>query len=209
MDPISLMISVPVCSFRKPYAREFFETERIPPPATVYGFLLSLVGEEDRHIYIGTKLAIALIEEPSVSTIIRTTWRIKAELPPGIGSNKKPDYQEILTGLKILVWVADGELVQRINGVVTSPEKVNRYGGLSLGESHDLVDDIVFYPELNGKEGHWLLPDELGQFPLPIWVDHVGSKETVWRQFKLEENSLDMPIANDKKWITIVNEMRE
>ena len=29
------------------------------------------------------------------------------------------------------------------------------------------------------------------------------------RHFKLEENSLDMPIANDKKWITIVNEMRE
>jgi CRISPR-associated protein Cas5t len=209
MDPISLMLSVPVCSFRKPYAREFFETERIPPPATVYGFLLSLVGEEDRHTYIGTKLAIALTEEPSVSTIIRTTWRIKAELPPGIGSNKKPDYQEILTGLEMLVCVADGELLQRIDRVATSAEKINRYGGVSLGESHDLVNDIIFHPELNGKQGHWLLPDKLGQFPLPIWVDHVGSKHTVWRQFKLERDCLDMPAGDDKKWITIVNEMRE
>jgi CRISPR-associated Cas5-like protein len=40
LEAISLMESVPVSSFRKPYAREFFEIERIPPPATVYGFLL-------------------------------------------------------------------------------------------------------------------------------------------------------------------------
>ena len=60
MEAISLMVSVPFCSFRKPYAREFFETERIPPPATVYGFLLSLIGEED--------LAFLGSTEPVVST---------------------------------------------------------------------------------------------------------------------------------------------
>ena len=121
MDAISLLVSVPICSFRKPYAREFFETERIPPPATVYGFLLSLVGEEDRHAYVGTRLAMAMVEEPSVSTILRTTWRIKSKLPPGIGNNKKPDYQEVLTGLQVYVCVGDCELIRSNQGLCKVP----------------------------------------------------------------------------------------
>jgi CRISPR-associated protein Cas5t len=115
MNAISMLVSVPVCSFRKPYAREFYETERFPPPATVYGFLLSLVGEEDREVYFGTRLALAVVEEPAVSTILRTTWRIKIKKsPPGTGNNKKPDYQEILTGLKLFICVGDCPLVERL-----------------------------------------------------------------------------------------------
>jgi len=205
MEAISLMVSVPVCSFRKPYAREFFETERIPPPATVYGFLLSLIGEEDRTSHIGTKLAIALVDEPSVSTILRTTWRIKSKLPPGIGNNKKPDYQEVLTGLKIFVCLRDSKLPSAIKETVASPQSVNRFGGLSLGESRDLVNDIEYNPQPNGQNGKWLMQDDHGQYPLPIWVDHVGSKGTVWQQFKLAYNSLEIPPREDSRWIEILN----
>jgi len=206
MDSIALLISVPICSFRKPYAREFFETERIPPPATVYGFLLSLVGEEDRHAYVGTRLALAVMGEPSVSTILRTTWRIKSKLPPGIGNNKKPDYQEVLTGLQIYVCVGDCELTHRIRDSVKSPEGISRYGGLSLGESRDLVDDLTYDPDIDDKIGEWLVPDDKGRHPLPIWVDHVGSKGTVWGQFKVSEGNLGVPQSDDPKWI-VINEL--
>jgi len=206
MEAISLMVSVPVCSFRKPYAREFFETERIPPPATVYGFLLSLVGEEDRNVYIGTKLAIAVIDQPAVSTILRTTWRIKSKAPPGTGNNKKPDYQEILTDLKIFVCVGDCDLANQIKNGSSSPQNIVRFGGLSLGESKDLVNNIAFNPDLKDIEGNWLIPDESGKLPLPVWVDHVGSKGTVWKQFTTEKNRIGIPSVEDLRWITIVNQ---
>ena len=205
METISLMVSVPVCSFRKPYAREFFETERIPPPATVYGFLLSLIGEEDRNVYIGTNLAIAVIDQPAVSTILRTTWRIKSKAPPGTGNNKKPDYQEILTGLKIFVCVGDCELANQIRDGSSSPQNIVRFGGLSLGESRDLVNNIAFNPDLKDIEGNWLIPDESGKLPLPVWVDHVGSKGTVWQQFNLTLNPLELPPREDSRWIDIRN----
>ncbi len=77
MSSINLRVSVPFCSFRKAYAREFLESERFPPPATVYGFLLSLVGEELRETYKGTRLAIAVVREAQVAQVLRTVWRVK------------------------------------------------------------------------------------------------------------------------------------
>ena len=206
MNAISMLVSVPVCSFRKPYAREFFETERFPPPATVYGFLLSLVGEEVREAYIGTKLALAVVEEPAVSTVLRTTWRIKIKKsPPGTGNNKKPDYQEVLTGLKLFVCVGDCPLVERLRVSALNNQQINRFGGLSLGESRDLVNDLMFNPQVEGQRGKWLINDPQGKNPLPIWVDHVGSRGTVWRQMETKRKKLRIPRAGDPRWIIISN----
>jgi len=206
MDAISMLVSVPVCSFRKPYAREFFETERFPPPATVYGFLLSLIGEEDRETHLGTKLALAIVEEPAVSTILRTTWRIKSKKShPGTGNNKKPDYQELLTGLKLYVCVGDCPLLKSLRITALSNQKINRFGGLSLGESRDLVNDLVFNPQLGEQSGKWLVNDPKGKIPLPVWVDHVGSKGTVWRQMETSLEKLKVPLEKDPRWITISN----
>jgi len=206
MDAISMLVSVPVCSFRKPYAREFFETERFPPPATVYGFLPSLVGEEDREAYFGTKLALAVVEEPAVSTILRTTWRIKIKKsPPGTGNNKKPDYQEILTGLKLYVCVGDCPLLGRLRVSALSHQQIYRFGGLSLGESRDLVNDLAFNPQLAGQSGKWLVNDPKGKIPLSVWVDHVGSKRTVWRQMEAKMERLQVPPVGDPRWIDISN----
>ena len=41
---LGVYVTVPVACFRKGLAREYLETEPLPPPATCYGFLLSLVG---------------------------------------------------------------------------------------------------------------------------------------------------------------------
>ena len=39
---LGVYVSVPIACFRKGLAREYLETEPLPPPATCYGFLLSL-----------------------------------------------------------------------------------------------------------------------------------------------------------------------
>lgn len=201
---VNLFVTVPACSFRKGFAREYLETEKVPPPSTVYGFLLSLVGEEDRSMYLGSRIAYALLRKPELSVTLRTTWRIKnKKVPPGVGVNRKPDYQEVLTGLSLAIWASGGGLAERIKAVQTNPERVERYGGLSLGESRDLVNDILWFPKWPQDKGYWLVRDTEGELPLPVWVDHVGSKGTVWRQFRLEEGVLETPPENDERWITI------
>jgi CRISPR-associated protein Cas5t len=206
-ESVSLYISIPVCSFRKGYAREYLESEEVPPPSTVYGFLLSLIGEEDRYKYIGTELAYAIIKRPQLSVVMRTAWRIKdKKTPPGTGQNRRPDYQEILTGLEMAIWLNPGELADSIIQAENFLQRFNRYGGLSLGESRDLINDIIWNPTWQRETGQWLTWDPEGELPLPIWVDHVGSKNTVWRQFSLKEASLELPGLNDPRWIRINND---
>jgi CRISPR-associated protein Cas5t len=170
----------------------------------VYGFLLSLVGEEDRCRHIGTRLAIAVVQQPAVSTVLRTAWRVKdRKLQPGAGSNRRPDYQEILTGLELAISVADGDLAGCLRRLADDPAGTVRFGGLSLGESRDLADEVKFDPVWNGQQGLWLVPDEKGQRPLPVWVDHVGSKGTRWVQFRLDQGPLQTPGEDDPCWIAI------
>lgn len=206
---VSLRVTAPICGFRKPYAREFLETERIPPPATVYGFLLSLVGEEDRATFSGSRIALAVINPPKVSRVVRSTWHVKKKkLDPGIGSNRKPDYQEILTGLEIGVWVDDGPLAERLRAAMRQPASVVRFGGLSLGESRDLVNDVTLDPAWEDEKCTWLFVDPEGENPLPVWVDHVGAAGTQWKQFKLVVGQPESPGAGDARWIEISNAPR-
>lgn len=204
METVFFSVSVPICSFRKGYAREYLETEEIPPPSTIYGFLLSLIGEENRDKYIGTEIAYCILEEARISLLLRTTWRVKDKKKhPGVGSNATPDYQQILTGLKIAVWVKDGELSRAIQKLYESPSSTNRFGGLCLGESHDLINDIHWFPSWNQEKGLWLSNHPEGDFSLPIWVDHVGSEGTIWRHYKLCEDELKLPKQDSSYWITI------
>lgn len=200
---VSLRLTVPVCGFRKGFAREYFETEEAPPPSTLYGFLLSLVGEEDRRRYLGTRLAYALLSQPELSLVLRSVWRIKEKSPPGLGSNRRPDYQEILTGLELGIWVGPGELAKRLKEAAVNPRAIVRYGGLSLGESRDLINDLNWFPKWPKREALWLTTDPQGDLPLPLWVDHVGSKSTIWEQFRLAPGELSEPPASDPRWITI------
>jgi len=209
MPTISLRVSVPICSLRKPYAREFLETETVPPPSTVYGFLLSLVGEESRQRYIGTQLAIAVFQHPSVSQVLRTSWRTKSrEVGPGIGNNKIPNYQEVLTGLIFGVQLKQGEpLAERIQTIFAKDAggsrfaHLKRYGGLSFGESRDLVDTVDYLPTDDGS-CRWLTHNPEGVLALPVWVDHVGSKGTRWEQFELHKGRWNDSLS-EEHWMTI------
>src|SRR5437870_13202487 len=94
---LGLYVTVPVACFRKGLAREYLETEPLPPPATCYGFLLSLVGETNRRRHVGCRVAPVLLNRPEVSVVLRTVWRVK-KAPLGSPGNTRPDYQQLLTG---------------------------------------------------------------------------------------------------------------
>lgn len=211
MEAIGLYVSVPVACFRVPRAREYFETFPCPPPATVYGMLLSMVGEIDRRAHEGAKLAIALLSQPCYSVVLRTLWRVKDKnAGPGLGTNRRPDFQELLTDIRLAVWVRKGEdedcdtsLAQRIKNVLDHPASISRFGGLSLGESTHLVDSVS---HLNSEDlrGRLLVPADDGDLSLPIWPDHVGSK-TRWGQYRLsdEEDITGEGLANESAWTVI------
>jgi len=196
MDTISLYISVPVACFRVPRAREYFETFPCPPPSTVYGMLLSMVGEVNRRIHEGAEIAMAMLSEPTYSVVLRTLWRVKDRHEGlGLSNNRRPDFQELLTDVRLAVWVRKGEhergdksLIDRIRATINQPDSVVRFGGLSLGESTHLVDEVSLLNQQSSR-GQLLMAEDDGDLSLPVWPDHVGSA-TLWRQYRLVDSDL-------------------
>jgi CRISPR-associated protein Cas5t len=147
---IALFVSVPLASFRIPQAREYWETLPCPPPATVYGMLLATVGEPNRLHHEGAEVALAVLSAPELSVVVRTLWRVKdRRLAPGIGENRRPDFQELLSNVRLAIWVRTGaaetarpSLSDRVTAALARPSDVNRFGGLSLGESTHLIDEL-------------------------------------------------------------------
>ena len=199
--PVALKVEVPIACFRQSHAREYVETYPVPPPSTVYGMLLSLVGEMDRYKHCGVRLAIALLSEPKKSTIIRTFHRFK-ERDIHHPSNIRPDYQELLTDVRFIVWVDTGTdearpmLVERLHEALANPACVDRFGGLSLGESRDLVNSIALISGYVGGVVKWLVQEENGSLTLPYWVDHVGSRGTRWLRYSLKKFDLQEPVGS-------------
>lgn len=207
-DLVVLRVDVPIACFRRSQAREYAQTYTVPPPSTVYGMLLSLVGELNRHRHIGTRLAIGMLSQPEMSTVIRTFRRFKK---PDLAAkvNARPDYQELLTDIQFVVWV-DGSknqavgasLPERISQAFANPSSVDRFGGLCLGESRDLVNDVkLLQPTDKAEIPQWLVRDDQGLLSLPVWVDHVGSKGTRWQRFSLQ--TYDCPEPPDRAWVEI------
>jgi CRISPR-associated protein Cas5t len=206
--PLALRVEVPIACFRQSSAREYAQTYPVPPPSTVYGMLLSIVGETDRYKHCGVKLAIALLSEPAKSTIIRTFRRFKKKeiTDP---SNARPDYQELLSDIQFIVWVTSGSdsgqptLQERLQLAFANPASINRFGGLCLGESRDLVNAVTLLPEnYQGESLRWLVQNEDGLLTLPYWVDHVGSRGTCWQRFQLISSS-DFSQPPENAWTTI------
>ncbi|MEM8828465.1 MAG: CRISPR-associated protein Cas5, partial [Cyanobacteria bacterium P01_G01_bin.19] len=68
----TLYIDCPCTSFPRSFARDYKETHLYPPPSTIYGFLLSLVGELEMTAHLGVKIATGIIgKKPAISRILR------------------------------------------------------------------------------------------------------------------------------------------
>ena len=208
METVGLYVSVPVANFRVPRAREYFETFPIPPPATVYGMLLSMIGEVNRRVYEGAEIAIALISEPSYSVVLRTLWRVKNKKQGlGLGENRRPDFQELLTDIRLMVWIrhsADSPLAKKISECIESPSDIDRFGCLCLGESTHLVDEVKLLNEFPEGNIQMLMNDDDGELSLPIWADHIGPN-TRWGQYTLSEIKVDdLDSIPEKGWTKII-----
>lgn len=192
---IALKVTVPVACFRPGAAREFWETLPLPPPATVYGFLLSLVGETNRNSHIGVRCTAGIIGSPGKSTVLRRMWRIKelggtSNATQGNGANVRPDYQQLLTNVRLAVLLDSADessgsepLELRVRTALDRQQRhrIQRFGGLSLGESTHMIDEVSHWPSdgsvIPGDARIFLL-DPSGGMTLPVWVDHVGSAGT-------------------------------
>lgn len=204
---IGIKVSVPIACFRKGMAREYLETDRIPPPSTCYGFLLSLVGETERERHLGARVTPVLLAEPDRSVVLRTVWRVK-KTPLGSPGNIRPDYQQLLTDVRLILWLDssteenhDGPTLEERVKIALDPKRrgeIDRFGGLSLGESTHLVNDVALYDsEKASKEESFdaiiLRVDPNGLQTWPVWVDHVGAEKTRYVTGSLVPGGLKPP----------------
>lgn len=183
-------------SFPRSFARDYKETYLYPPPSTIYGFLLSLVGEEDLTAHLGVKLAIGFIgDTPPISRILRKQrshkFSKKHQKIYSTAQFSKPNFQELLTDLKIVIKIDSSEelreikLENMIKIALSSPDKINRFGGLSLGESWCLINGFRQYREDDG-EIIWLQKNSRGLVSLPISINRENNRGT-FQRFSLGE----------------------
>lgn len=197
---IGIRVSVPIACFRKGLAREYLETEQLPPPATCYGFLLSLIGETRRDRHIGSRISPVLLNEPKQSVVLRTVWRVKSK-PLGASGNTRPDYQQLLSPIELVLWLDSRDenrsdsLEARVTEIVVHKNyaAVSRFGGLSLGESTHLVNEISHFIEDGERRGKAFVLHPRGRLTLPVWVDHVGSAATNFVTGNLQDGPLTIP----------------
>ncbi len=199
MNFIALYVDVPCATFRQSRSREYGKTYSVPPPSTVYGMLLSLVGETDAKKHFGVKLAIAMLSQPQKSKVLRKMRRFKVK-DYSDKRNTVPEHQEILTDIKFIVWIDSSvedikpTLVERVYQAKTNPAAVKRFGCLYLGESSDLVNSVRLASDKYLKQDkRWLVKDDWGLMSLPYWVDHVGSRGTRWLGYSLKQMDVDYP----------------
>ncbi|MFP2961156.1 type I-MYXAN CRISPR-associated protein Cas5/Cmx5/DevS [Myxococcus sp. 1LA] len=193
---IALELTVPVACWRKGRARELVETEVLPPPATCYGALLSLVGEQDRERHRGCRVTAGLLNAPVISTVLRTFWRSKnLKVPKGNDQNAAPDQQQLVTDARLVVWCDSGEeaepgesLEARVVRAMREPGTVTRAGAWSLGESTHLINDARLHPKGRPPAScRAFLTAPSGVVTLPVWVDHVGTRGSRYAVGVLED----------------------
>jgi len=188
---MQLYLDCPCTSFPRSFARDYKETYRYPPPSTIYGLLLSLVGEIDTLAHLGVKLAIGIIgDDPCISRIVRKQRHHKfSKTHMGTyptSKFSKPNFQELLTDLRITVRLESSEesatvkLTERVAIALSSPAQITRFGGLSLGESWAMVNGIRAYRETDGSI-RWLSKDNRGLISLPIWINRQTGQGTFQR----------------------------
>ena len=193
---IGLKVTVPIACFRKGMSRQYLETESIPHPSTCYGFLLSLVGETERERHQGVRVTSCLLSQPVRSLVLRTVWRVKdKKSQPGVNTNKSLDYQQLLTDVRLIIWLdsseeenQDGPLLEERVKIALDPARrgdIDRFGGLSLGESTHLVDEVnLVNPETLSLDDDEIANAQIlscgpdGHQAWTVWVDHVGADYT-------------------------------
>jgi CRISPR-associated protein Cas5t len=207
-SPLTLFVEAPMCAFRPYASREYQDTYPVPPPSTVYGMLLSLVGvpREERSRHRGVAIALAVEAQPSRSKVFRKLRRVPQSGKSDPLASRRPDYQDLLIDLRLWVWLKRGKdsaslnLPCKVKEALTNPSSVDRFGGLSLGESSYLVNSISI-SKTPPNEAIFLRPDPAGFHTLPVWVDHQNAAQTRTQRFSLAR--LNVSSALEQCWTFI------
>ena len=183
---LALRVDIPMAGLRPMWAREYQETYPAPPPSTVYGMLLSLVGVErdDKDRHAGLRIALALAGSTEKGRVFRKFRRVaqsKKNADPL--ADRRPDYQELLLGLEFWTWIDDSKaehpLTDKIR-MALDPERrgeIVRHGALCLGESSHMINEIsVDRPR---GQGRFMAPSEQGFLSMPVWSDHREDRPTL------------------------------
>ena len=145
----------------------------------------------------GARIETGLVQ----MVLLRTVWRVK-KTPLGSSGNTRPDYQQLLSNVRLVIWLdstgesSEASLESRVLTAMKHPEQISRFGGLSLGESTHLVDEVCLLTdeELSSEESvEQFVTSERGQMTLSVWVDHVGSAGTRYATGNLEKNEIGPP----------------
>lgn len=216
-DILVLRVDIPMTGLRPMWAREYQETYPAPPPSTIYGMLLSLIGveREDKKRHAGLRIAIAMAENTENSfwrrrekgRIFRKFRRVaqsKRDADPL--ADRRPDYQELLLGLEFWVWIDDSQTSHPLCGEIRKaldPQKrdeIVRHGALCLGESSHLVNEIT--ESVPRGRGRYVALCDKGFLSMPVWSDHQEDRPTI-RSFEIREPEelTDNPPADC--WITV------
>lgn len=216
-DLLTLRVEVPITGLRPMWAREYQETYPAPPPSTIYGMLLSLVGVErkDKRKHAGLRLAVALAENSRESLwqrrekarIFRKFRRVaqsKRNADPL--ADRRPDYQELLLGLEFWLWVDDSQASSPLSGKIRralDPEKrgeIVRHGALCLGESSHMINEVT--AERPHGHGRFVAPCPTGFLAMPVWSDHKTNRPTV-DSFEIRQPETLRRDPPDNCWICI------
>jgi len=165
--------------------------------------LLSFLGvpREEKSKHRGAEMALAVRDLPGVVKVFRKLRR-GSDL-----EDTRPDYQDLLMDLQLWIWLRPGTdsgnptLSARVFQALADPRTITRSGGLSLGESSYLIDEIK-EDSIPPEELIFLLPDQAGFYSMPVWVDHADASKTVLTRFCISD---PIPIASalPKGWIRI------
>ena len=214
---LALWVEVPMTGLRPMWARSYQETYPAPPPSTVFGMLLALVGveRENRRRHVGVRIALALSENRDgdlwqrreKARVLRKLRRVAQSARNADPlADRRPDYQELLLGLQFWLWVDDAHAQHSLSDAVRAAldpgrrGEVVRHGALSLGESSHMVNDIRV--DLPQGKGRFVAPCERGFLAMPIWSDHGGDRP-VLGTFEIREPVDLCSDPPDDCWIRI------
>lgn len=215
MEPLCLFVDVPMSSFRPMWSREYQETYPAPPPSTIYGMLLSLIGveREEKARHANIKIAVALQNQPESGRIFRKFRRVaQARKSADPLTDRRPDYQELVLWLKFWLWVDDSKaenlLTEKIGEALDKKRRKNiiRHGALCLGESSHMVNEIklaVGDANPTAREGRFLVRDKTGFLTMPVWTDHENDILHVETFTLLAPTPLPTCPLEDDKWIRV------
>ena len=207
-----------MAGLRPMWARSYQETYPAPPPSTVYGMLLSLVGVErsDRDRHAGVRIALALAKNQSdevwqrreKARILRKFRRVaqtKRSADPL--ADRRPDYQEVLLGLQFWLWVDDAHAQHPLTDAVRAaldPDRraeVVRHGALCLGESSHMVNDIrVRSPR---GRAQFVAPCDGGFLTMPVWTDYRLRGRPVVQSFEIRDPEIVGAEPPHDCWIAV------